>query len=61
MNNYCCQFMTNSGRILETFHEDFLEAVNKCMHRSELEGIKSAQVYHYPDMKNPIVVARIMR
>ena len=57
---YCCQVLSVSGRILETFHEDFLEAVRKCTARSNNDGIVKSFVFHYPDMENPICVARIV-
>jgi len=56
MKDYCCQIFSVSGRVLEVFYEDYFEAVRKCT----AAGTK-AFVFHYPDMKNPICVARIIK
>ncbi|HEY5268667.1 MAG TPA: hypothetical protein VII94_06135 [Candidatus Saccharimonadales bacterium] len=57
---YCCQVFSITGKILETFHENFLEAVRKCTARGANDGIIKASVFHYPDMENPICMARIV-
>ena len=54
--DYCCQIFSVSGRILEAFYEDYFEAVQKCM-----AADAKAFVFKYPDMKNPICSARIIR
>lgn len=58
LNEYCCQIFSTSGRILETFHKDYLEAVRKC---TMAPNAITAFVFHYPDMENPICVARIIK
>ena len=58
---YCCQIFSVSGRILETFHEDYLEAVRKCTYRGDNDGVIKSFVFHYPDMKNPICAARVIK
>ena len=60
MNSYCCQIVSVTGRVLEIFFEDFLDAVNECTEHS-LDGTqRQAYVYRYPDMVNPICSARIL-
>jgi hypothetical protein len=54
--NYCCQIFSVSGRILEIFYEDYLEAVRECT----AAGTK-AFVFRYPDMETPIASARIVK
>lgn len=59
-NEYCCQIHSASGRVLEIFHNDFLEAVRECTY-AEKQGATLAMVFHYPDMDNPICVARSIK
>lgn len=58
MSPYCCQIISVSGRVLEIFYEDFLEAVRECTYA---DFAVQAQVFKYPNMKDPICVARSMK
>lgn len=60
MNDYCCQVVSVSGRILETFHEDYLEAIKKATKMVHERQAKQALVFRYPDMTNPIGASRIV-
>lgn len=60
MNDYCCQVVSISGRILETFHEDYLEAIKKATMMVHERQATQGLVFRYPDMKNPIGAARII-
>lgn len=59
MKDYCCQIQSTSGRILEIFYEDFLEALQHAVKTHEAKTGR-AQIFHYPDMENPICVMRII-
>ena len=54
MKDYCCQIISVSGRVLETFYEDMSEAINKCDTALKTGHAVRAQVFKYPDMDNPI-------
>ena len=58
MKDYCCQVHSVSGRILETFYENFFDAVHECV---QAEHCISSRVYRYPNMKEPICVAKSVR
>lgn len=61
MKDYCCQIMSVSGRVLEIFYEDYLEAVRRAT-KSVYDGVATqAQVFKYPDMENPVAASRIAR
>lgn len=60
MKDYCCQVVSVSGRILETFHEDYLEAIRKATQMVHDRQAKQGLVFRYPDMTNPIGAARII-
>jgi hypothetical protein len=59
MKNYCCQVFSISGKVLETFYEDYLEAARECTKASD--HATQAFVFHYSDMKNPICAARVIK
>ena len=64
MKNYVCQTKSKSGRILESFYENFFEALTDCMDSSEEDYVVSAKVFDFAedeDFKFPIVVARIIK
>lgn len=58
MRSYVCQIFSNSGRVLETFFEDYFDAVIKCMNASHCQ---ETQVFKYPNMKEPICAARTIK
>lgn len=64
MKNYVCQTMSTSGRILESFYENFFDALSDCMNSSEENHNLSARVFDFaedPNMENPLVVARTIK
>lgn len=61
MKDYCCQIFSSSGRILEIFYEDYLEAVREATKSVHEQDAKQAYVFRYPDMDNPIGSARIIK
>jgi len=60
MKDYCCQIQSVSGRILEIFFEDYLEAVREATKRVHERQAKAARVFRYPDMEHPIGSSRII-
>ncbi len=60
MKDYCCQIISNSGRILEIFFEDYLDAIKKATQAVHERQAKRAQVFRYPDMEHPVGSSRVL-
>lgn len=45
MKKYLCQILSSSGNLIESDHEDFFEAVHRCIHASRKHYIVSSQVF----------------
>lgn len=61
MKDYCCQIVSSTGRMLEIFYEDYLEAIKQAIKSVHEQEAKRALVFKYPDMTNPIGAARIIK
>jgi hypothetical protein len=61
MKEYVCQINSVSGRILEIFFEDYLDAVRTCTESIAKDQATQAVVFHYPNMTNIICSARIIK
>lgn len=60
MKDYCCQIVSTSGRVLEIFFEDYLEAIREATKSVHEKHATQAQVFRYPDMDHPIGSSRII-
>lgn len=61
MKDYCCQISSASGRILELFFEEYLEAMVWATKSVSEQGALRAEVFRYPDMTNPIGASRVIK
>lgn len=62
MKNYICQILSQSGSLIESDHEDFFEAVHRCIHASKKHYIMSSKVFaNEKEGLRPVVVARIIK
>lgn len=60
-HDYCLQIHSASGRVLEIFYSDFLEAAQRCTESVEVGYAVQAFVFHYPDFENPVISGRTVK